>query len=426
MLAVGADRIRMGNSTQYMGQRVVGRAWGSTNSVDGEKTEMRRIILACSLLLALAFCLSAQAQEVTIGINFSTTGAMSSLGIPNKNAMLIAPTTLGGVKVKYIYLDDASDPSIAVQNVKRMISQDNIDMLIGPSVTPPTLAVTDTIAEAKVPMVTYGSTSRLIMPMDAKKRWVFKTVPNDDIFCGAMINQMVNKKVKAIVMIVVDDPYGESWTDVTTRMAAAKGIKVLEVLKFRRDDTSAKPQALRAIQQKPDAIVISAVGTPAVTPHRSLIEVGWKGAIYHTGGMVNADFLRVGGKDVEGAFSPTPPLVVTEQLPNGYPTKKEGLAFLKKYEEKYGAGTRSQYAGHVWDTVKLLEVALPKAMKKAKPGTVQFREALRDAIEESKNINGVQAVYNMTGQDHAGIDQRGMVMVKIVGGTWKLDEAPKF
>jgi branched-chain amino acid transport system substrate-binding protein len=387
---------------------------------------MKRFIVAFCMLLALTVGLFAQAQEVTIGIDFSTTGASSTLGIPNKNAMLIAPTVLGGVKVRYIYFDDASDPSMAVQNVKRLISQDNIDMLIGPSVTPTTMAVIETIAEAKVPMVTYGSTSRLVLPMDAKKKWVFKTTPNDDIFCGALVNQMANKGVKTLAMIVVDDPFGESWIDVTTKMTAAKGIQIVDVEKFRRDDASATAQALRAIQKNPDAILIAAVGTPAVTPHRSLVERGYKGKIYHAGGMVNADFLRVGGKAVEGAFSPTPPLVVSEQLPNGYPTKAEALKFLKLYEDKYGAGTRSQYAGHVWDTVKLLEVALPVAMKKGKPGTVQFREALRDALEQAKNISGVQAVYNMTAGDHSGIDQRGMVMVKIENGTWKLDEYPKF
>lgn len=386
---------------------------------------MKRFIAVLCLLLAVTICLPALAQEVTIGIDFSTTGASSTLGIPNKNAMMIAPTTLGGVKVKYIYLDDQSDPSIAVQNVKRLISQDNIDMLIGPSVTPTTMAIIETVAEAKVPIVTYGSTSRLVLPMDARKRWVFKTTPNDDIFCGALVNQMVNKGVKTLAMIVVDDPFGESWVDVTTQMAKAKGIKIVAIEKFRRDDSSATAQALKVMQAKPDAVLIAAVGTPAVTPHKSLVERGYKGKIYHAGGMVNIDFLRVGGKSVEGAFSPTPPLVVTEQLPDGYPTKKEGLLFLKKYEAKYGAGTRSQYAGHVWDTVKLLEVALPIAIKKGKPGTLQFREALRDALEQTKNIRGVQAVYTMTPQDHSGIDKFGMVMVRVENGTWKLDEAPK-
>ena len=140
-----------------------------------------------------------------------------------------------------------------------------------------------------------------------------------------------------------------------------------------------------------------------------------------TGGMVNADFLRVGGNAVEGIYSPSPPMIVSEQLPNGYPTKEDGVAFLKLYEAKYGPGSISQYAGHAWDAIKLLDVAIPIAIKKGKPGTVEFREALRDALENDiHNVVGVQAVYNMTPEDHTGIDQRGMVMVKVVNGAWKL------
>jgi len=308
-----------------------------------------------------------------------------------------------------------------------LISENNIDLLIGPSVTPPTIAVTDTVAAAKVPILTMGSTSRLILPMDDKKKWVFKMPPNDDIFCGALINNMVHKGVKTISMIVVDDPFGESWTDITKKLAAEKGIKVLTVEKFNRDDTSAMPQALRAMQGRPDAILIAAVGTPAVTPNRALYERGYKGLIYHAGGMVNPDFLRVGGKAVEGIYSPTPPLVIADQLPNDYPTKKVGVEFLKLYEGKYGPRSRSQYAGHVWDVTKILPVVLPIASKKAKPGTPEFREALREALENNvKNVVGVQAVYNMTPQDHCGIDQRGMAMVKVVNGTWKLDEVAKY
>ncbi len=218
-------------------------------------------------------------------------------------------------------------------------------------------------------MVALGSTSRLILPMDEKKKWVFKTVPNDDIFCGALVNEMVKKGVKTLSLIAVDDPFGESWTEITTRLATAKGIKILTVEKFNRSDTSATGQALRAMRGNPDAIVIAAVGTPAVTPNRALVERNYKGQIYHTGGMVNADFLRVGGNAVEGIFTPTPPLVIAEQLPDGYPTKKAAVAFLKLYEAKYGPGSRSQYAGHSWDAIQVLSVAIPVAMKKAKPGT---------------------------------------------------------
>ncbi|MGA3126977.1 MAG: ABC transporter substrate-binding protein [Candidatus Korobacteraceae bacterium] len=387
---------------------------------------MKRSAVVICMFLLFAACTWSEAQEITIGVNFSTTGPAASLGIPNQNALLLAPHVIGGQKVRYIFLDDTSDPTLALQNVKRLISQDNIDVLIGPSITPTTLAVIETIAAAKVPMIALGSTSRLILPMDEKKKWVFKTVPNDDIFAGALVDLMAKQGVKTMGMIAVNDPYGESWTEIITQLAAAKGIKILNVEKFNRDDTSATGPALRAMSGHPDAIVIAAVGTPAVTPSRDLIERGYKGKIFHCGGMVNGDFLRVGGKAVEGIYTPTPPLVVTEQLPDGYATKKAGLEFLKIYEAKYGPGSRSQYAGHSWDAIKVLEVAIPVALKKGKPGTLQFREALRDAIENVKHVHGVQARYNMTPADHSGIDKRGIVMVKVENGTWKLVDYPKF
>jgi len=387
---------------------------------------MKRSTFALCLVLIFAAGIWAEAQEIAIGVDFSTTGPSATLGIPNMRAILLAPTVLGGHKVRYIYLDDASDPTLAVQNVKRLISQDNIDVLIGPSVTPPTIGVIETIAAAKVPMITLGSTSRLILPMDDKKKWVFKTPPNDDIYCGPEVNYMVKKGVKTLAIIAVNDPFGESWTDIATRLATAKGIKILNVEKFNRDDPSATAQALHAMSGHPDAILIAAVAGAAVTPNRALAELGYKGQIYHAGGMVNADFLRIGGKAVEGVYSPSPPLIVSDQLPNGYPTKKAGLAFLKLYEDKYGPGSRSQYAGHAWDAVTLLNVAIPVAMKKGKPGTPEFREALRDALENVKDVAGVQAIFNVTPADHCGIDQRGMVMVKVENGAWKLVDYPKF
>lgn len=393
---------------------------------------MRRLMVALGMVALgmLALCLagvSAVAQQpvVNIGVVFSTTGATASLGIPNNNAILMAPKEYGGVKVNYIYLDDASDPDIAVQDVKRLISQDNIDLLLGPSTTPDTVSVIDTMAAAHVPMITMGSASLLVLPMDAKKKWVFKMPPNDNVFGTPVINHMVSKGVKTISLIVADDPYGETWVNIMTKLAAEKGIKILTVEKINRADTSALPQALRAMQGNPDAIVVGVSGTAADLPCQALYQRGYKGLIYLTGGMVNPDFLRVGGKAVEGIYSPSPPLVIAPQLPDGYPTKKVGVEFYKAYEARFGPNSISQYAGHSWDATKILEVAIPIAAKKAKPGTLAFREALRDAMEnDTKNIVGVQAVYNMTPEDHCGIDARGVAMVQVVNGAWKLVGLP--
>jgi branched-chain amino acid transport system substrate-binding protein len=397
------------------------------NETTGENTMKRSAAIICAFLLCAAFTW-AQTKEITIGVDLSTTGAAASLGIPDQNAILLTNQhEIAGQKVRFIYLDDASDPATAVQNVKRLISQDNIDVLLGPSITPVTIAVTETIAEAKVPMICFASGTRLIYPMDAQKKWVFKTAGNDNTYITAMVNEMARKGVKTLGIIAVNDPYGEGQTNALTQVTATKGISITGVEKFNRDDPSATAEALRTMSSHPDAIAISASGTAANTPTKALYQLGYKGLIFHAGGMVNADFLRVGGSAVEGIYTPTSPMEVAEQLPNGYPTKKTGVAFFKLYESKYGQGSISEYAGHAWDAIKLLNIAIPIAVKKGQPGTVEFREALRDALENDiHNVVGAQAVYNMTPEDHSGIDQRGMVMVKVVNGAWVLESYPKY
>lgn len=386
---------------------------------------MKRSIIGICMLSVMAMAVAAHA-DIMVGVNISTTGPVASLGIPNKNALLLAPKVIAGQKINYIILDDASDPTAAVQNVKRLISEHNIDLLLGPSVTPTSLAVIDTVAAAKTPMISYGSASAIVAPMDARRKWVFKTTPNDEVYVSAVVNHMVKRRVKTIALIAVDDPYGESWTAVTRKRAAGKGIRILSIEKFQRNDTSATAQALRAMKGNPDAILVIAAGTPAVTPHRALVERGYKGKIYQTGGAANADFLRLGGKTVEGAYLPAPTVIIAEQLPYGYPTRQTALEFLKIYEAKYGRGSRSTFAGHLWDAVKLLEAAIPVALKKAKPGTVQFREALRAALENCKGVKGVSAVYTMTPADHSGINQLGVAMIRIENGRWKLDDHADF
>ena len=399
--------------------------WRQHISTVKGRHQMKAAIVSFGMLLVLALSPAAQA-DITIGVNISTTGPTASLGIPNKNALSLAPTVIAGHKINYVVYDDASDTTTALQNVKRLITERKIDLLLGPSVTPTTLAVIDTVSQARTPLISYGSASAIVSPMDAKRRWIFKTTPNDEVYAAAMVAHMLKKQVRTLSLIAVDDPYGQSWIAVTRKLAADAGIKVQSVDKFQRNDTSATAQALRAMQGNPDAVLVIAAGTPAVTPHRALVDHGYRGKIYQTGGAANADFLRVGGKSVEGAFLPAPPVIVAEQLPDGYPTKQTALEFLRIYEAKYGQGSRSTFAGHLWDAVKLLESAVPVALKKAKPGTVAFREALRSAMENCRGVKGVSAVYSMTPSDHSGIDRLGIAMIRIENGAWKLDEAAKF
>jgi branched-chain amino acid transport system substrate-binding protein len=384
---------------------------------------MRRFVVAVMLLL-VALSVGAQATEITIGVDLSTTGSGASLGIPEKNVLTYAPAEIAGYKVKYVLFDDASDSTMALQNVKRLITENKVDLILGPSITTSALGVLEAAAEAKTPLLCFASATAIVSPMDAKRKWIFKVTANDDVYAAAMVRHMVKKGVKSVAVIASDDPYGESNTMEYKKLADKAGIQTLTVEKFKRTDTSVTAQVLHALKGNPDAVFIAAVGTPAALPHIALVDRGYKGKIYQTGGVANADFLRVGGKSVEGSFLPASPVVVAEQLPDGYPTKPEALKFAHAYEGKFGP--RSTFASHMWDALNIVNLAVPKALKTAKPGTPEFREALRAAIENVKGYKGALAVYNFTPTDHSGVNQLGMAVLRVEKGAWKLEDHAEY
>jgi branched-chain amino acid transport system substrate-binding protein len=258
-----------------------------------------------------------------------------------------------------------------------------------------------------------------IAASDAKRKWIFNAPPSDDVYAAAMIDHMVKKGVKTVSVIAVDDAYGENCIAAYRKFADSKGIKTVTIEKYKRSDTSATAQVLHAMQGNPDAVYIAAAGTPGALPHVALVERGYKGKIYQSGGSANAEFLRVGGKALEGSFILAPPVLVAEQFPDGYPGKKEALEFVKVYEAKFGP--RSMFASLAWNALKIVETAVPKALKSAKPGTEKFRAALRDAIEQTKGLKTAGAVVSMSPTDHTGINQLGMCLIRVENGKWKLE-----
>jgi branched-chain amino acid transport system substrate-binding protein len=281
------------------------------------------------------------------------------------------------------------------------------------------MAVVDTVSVSGTPMIQLSPGPTAISPSDAKRRWIFNLPANNDVYATATVNLMVRQKVKTVSVIAVDDAYGETSNAAFRKIAEPRGIRILTVEKYKRTDTSATAQVLHAMQGKPDAVYIISSGTPAALPHRTLIERGYKGIIHQSGATANSDFLRVGGKAVEGCYLPASPVLVAEQLPDSYPNKKAALEFARTYEGKFGP--RAHFAALAWDALKILDAAVPKALKSAKPGTAQFRSALRDAIEQTKGLKGASALFSMSATDHSGVDQLGLTMVQVENGKWKLD-----
>jgi branched-chain amino acid transport system substrate-binding protein len=358
--------------------------------------------------------------DINVGVTVSATGPAASLGIPEKNTIALLPTLIGGQKINYIVLDDASDTTAAVKNIKKLVTENKVDVVIGSTTAPNSLAMIDVAAESETPMISMAGSAIVVEPMDARRYWVFKTAQNDAHMATAIIEHMTSHQVQKVAFIGFADAYGEGWFKEFSKIAEARKIAVVASERYQRNDTSVTGQVLKMISAKPDAILVGAAGTPAALPQKALREKGFKGVIYQTHGVANADFLRVGGKDVEGAVLPVGPMVVAAQLSDDYPNKKVALDYVAQYEAAHGKGSVSSFGGHAWDAGILLQNAIPQALKKAQPGSKAFRKALRDALENTQNLSAAHGIFNLSAQDHQGFDQRARVMVKVEGGTWKL------
>ena len=371
------------------------------------------------VLVAAMGASMAAIADINVGVTVSATGPAASLGIPEKNTITLMPKTIGGEKINYIVLDDASDTTAAVTNTRKLISENKVDVILGSTVTPNSLAMIDIAAETQTPMISMAASARIVEPMDAKRKWVFKTPQNDIMMSLAIVGHMADAGVKTVGFIGFADAYGDGWYQEFSKAAALRKITIVANERYNRNDTSVTGQVLKIVAAKPDAVLVGAAGTPAVLPQQALKDRGYTGKFYQTHGVANADFLRVGGKAVEGTFLPSGPVLVASQLPANHPVRKTALDYVAKYEAAFGKGTVSTFGAHAWDTGLLLQAAVPAALKKAKPGTAEFRAALRDALEASKDVSGAHGVFNMSPTDHLGLDQRARVMVKIENGTWK-------
>lgn len=373
-------------------------------------------MIAASLALAVAGSAFAQ---VKIGVVTSSTGPIALVGIPQKNSVPLLPTKVGGLTVEYFSLDDGSDPTRSVTEIKKLISEKNVDAIIGPSGSPNSMGVIQFVAEAGVPMLAPVGTAAVVLPMTEQKKWVFKTTQNDDLIAKALVAHMVKAKVKTAGFIATNDPYGENWAKVFAELAAKNNIKIVASERYQRTDTSVTGQTLKIMAAAPDVVLVAAPGGPTVLPQTTLYDQGYKGQIYQSHGAALPAFLQLGGKKVEGTILAASLMLVLPEIADSNPSKKVATDYIAAYE-KINGSKPATFGANVFDAGLLLEQAIPVAAKSAKPGTAEFRAALRTALENSKNVIGTQGVYNMTAADHSGFDERGRVLIVVKNGAWTL------
>ena len=371
-----------------------------------------------SLIATAALAVSGTAlADLTIGISLPLTGPASGLGIPVNNQLKLWPATIAGEKLKVIVLDDATDPTTGVKNAKRFVTDDKADVIIGSVATPVAIPIAGVAAEAETVQLALSP-----IPLPAgKDNWTFRMPQSNPVMAHAIIGLMKKQGIKTVGFLGYTDAYGESWLKDFTAEADKNGIKLIATERFARSDTSVTAQALKLVAANPDAMLVVASGSGAAMPHMAIVERGFKGKIFQTHAAASRDLMRVGGKAVEGAYVVSGPAVIAEQLPDSHPSKAAAIAFVQQYEKAYGAGSRNQLAGHSHDALLVLEKAVPLALKSGKPGTKEFRAALRTAFETMGRTVVSHGVLNWTKDDHWGFTMETGVMLKVVNGDWKVE-----
>ena len=367
--------------------------------------------------LAATVACSAALADINIGVSLALTGPGSGLGIPMQNQLKLFPKTIAGEKVNLIVLDDATDPGKGSANARRFVTEDKVDVIFGSCITAVAAAMTDIASEAGTVQI---AGSPVGVPA-GKDKWMFRLPQSNTVMGHAVVEHMKKQGVKTIGFLGYTDAYGEQWLKEITPMLDKAGIKIVATERFARTDTSVTPQALKINAANPDAVLVVASGSGAAMPQLGLAERGFKGKIYQTHAAATQDLMRVGGKTVEGTFVVSGPAVIAEQLPDSHPSKKVSVDFVTKYEALMGPKSRNQFAGHAYDFQITMEKVLPVALKKAKPGTPEFRAAIRDAIEGMGRTVFSHGVMNWTKDDHWGYTLETGVMLKVVDGQFAVE-----
>ncbi|HHU94835.1 MAG TPA: ABC transporter substrate-binding protein [Alcaligenaceae bacterium] len=377
---------------------------------------MKRTV--ASLVCGLLFSSAPVMADINVGITLSTTGPAASLGIPERNTVQMLPQEIGGEKINYIVLDDATDTTAAARNSRKFVNENKVDVIIGSTTVPTSAAVAPVAVEAKTPQIA-------LAPFAAKGdefHWVFTVPQTNELMAGALIEHMKKKGVKKLGYIGYADVWGDDWKKALTDLGKDADITLTSDERFSRADASVGGQVLKVISSKPDAVLVGATGTPAALPHTELRRMGFKGLIYHTHGAANQAFLRIGDQALNGAILPIGPVVIWDKLPDSHPSKAIATQYAQDYEKEFGEGTISPFGAYLYDAGQILTAAIPVALEKAKPGTEEFRSALRDALENVKEVVGTHGVFNLSPTDHFGHDERARSLVEIQDKNWVLIE----
>jgi branched-chain amino acid transport system substrate-binding protein len=377
----------------------------------------RLCVAAVTLLFSITACFSA---DLTVGFVTSLSGPGASIGIPYEKGVLAGNAyvaKVGDANIKLIRLDDASDPSAATRNARKLVEEDKVDVLMGTSGVPGTTAMAIVGAETKTPMI---SLTPAPAPQHANGQWMISIPQPPPLMVAGVVEKMKKANVKKAAYIGFSDSWGDLVYNALMKDVEGSPIQVVTNERYARADTSVAGQTLKIVAAQPDAVITGGSGTPGALPYIALSQRGFKGGLYGTHALINPDFVRVGGAAVEGVICPTGPVIVAEQLPDSNPTKKVSFAFRDAYKKANNAPTTDAFSAYAFDGWLVMVDAAKRALAKAKPGTPEFRAAFKEAMLETKEVVGTHGVYNYKPGSVYGVDERARVLVQLEHGQWKL------
>jgi branched-chain amino acid transport system substrate-binding protein len=380
---------------------------------------VRRFVLSLAASVAVTLAASAaHPADITVGFVTSLSGPASSIGLNYDKGMKAAyayQNAVGGKAIRLIKLDDGSDPSAATQNARKLVEQDHVDFMLGTSSAPGTNAMLTVANELKVP---FAAISPVNLPLPTGQPWGIAMPQTPALMVKVIADRMKRDGIKTAGYI----GFSDSWGDLVYNGAKAAekdgAVTITTNERYARTDTTVTAQALKVIATRPDAMLDGGSATQAALPMLELRKLGFKGSFFGTPALLNRDFVRIGGQAAEGVQVSAGPVIVTAQLPDSHFAKQIGATFHEVFKKENGADADDGFSGYAFDAWVIFLKAAEVALMHAEPGTQEFRQALMDAIYANHDVTGVHAVYNFSPKSYYGVDERSLVVVKLVNGNW--------
>jgi len=377
---------------------------------------MKRYVGVLAAVAVMLFSLEAMASgTIRIGALFSVTGPASFLGEPEKNTleMLVkeanAKGGIKGNKIELFLYDTQGDATKAVQLATKLIKNDKVVAIIGPSTTGDTMAIIPIVEKEQIPLVSCAAGVKITDPV---KKWVFKTPANDHVAAEKLLDYLATKKQKNIALLTVSDAYGQSGRDQLKALAAKKGFTVVADEVYSPKDTDMTAQLTKIKGTKADAIICWGTNPGPAVVTRNVKQLGIKIPLYQSHGVASKKYIELAGADAaEGVILPAGKLTIYDKLKKSDPQYKVLSEYDQAYRKNYGVEA-STFGGYAYDAFELIAEAIRKS------GTTP--EQIRNGIEQLRKFVGVSGIFTMSPTDHNGLDLSAFEMVKVVKGDWEL------